>query len=68
MLVDNAGKFYKMWSIRLAGLTTVVSLMEQHWAYFDQLVPPHIQPYVTAGFGVATIVARVIKQESLHAS
>lgn len=69
-LADDAQMWHRLWSMRLALLTTVYTAAAGAWA----LLPPDWQPHLSegvkallAGIGVAlpalTAVARVIKQD-----
>lgn len=65
-MIPEAKQWYRLWSVRLAVLSAVMSACEA-------LIPlwqPHIPPGVFAGLatlvGIAAAIARTIKQESLR--
>lgn len=64
-LVPNAKDWHKMWSVRLSVLLTVIGLAEEQWGYFSQLIPADYHPLVMAGFGLAGLVLRLVKQSNV---
>lgn len=68
-LIDDAGQWHKLWSMRLLVLTTIYTSAAGAWV----LLPPDWQPHLSemakailAGIGVllpaVTAVSRLIKQ------
>ncbi len=67
-LVHNWRDFYKMWTVWLFSALTLIPLIEEQWGYFGSLVPEKYHPYVMAGFGVAGVVLRLVKQSNVGES
>lgn len=58
--------FYKLYSVWVFVLVTLLPLVEEHWSYFSSIVPEKYHPYVMAGLGVLGVLARLVRQPTLE--
>ncbi len=65
-LIPDWKKAWRMFSVLAASLLTVLSLVQAEvLPLFQFAVPPDVWPWVSAGFGVAIVVLRLVAQPSV---
>ena len=66
ILVENASKFYKMWTVWIYALIGIMGVLYANHEQFIQYVPEEYRGWVLTALSIAGILARVIKQPALH--
>ncbi len=65
-LIPEAKKIYKAWSVQIMFVLTVITLIDQHYSYFSHFIGDKYNNLIVAGFGIASIALRLIRQDSLR--
>lgn len=64
-LIPQWRRCWRLTSVQAAALLAALSLLQADALPFVQaLVPPQVWPWVTAGFGIAIAVLRIVAQPS----
>ncbi|QMV32640.1 hypothetical protein F1_00011 [Ralstonia phage Heva] len=66
-LIENAGQWHKLWSIRFALLSAMLAAAEAALPLWSGLVPPHVFATLSTLCGIASAVSRVVQQPALRA-
>ncbi|WP_106478126.1 DUF7940 domain-containing protein [Phytohalomonas tamaricis] len=66
-LVAEAGKWHKLWSVRLGLLALVLGGLEKYLPSLGDYLPEWIMGPLTMVVGAAAIIARFIPQEAIRA-
>lgn len=61
-LTDDAKKWHRLWSVRIAVLTAALGAAEASLGLWKDVLPDSWFAILATGTGMATAVARVIKQ------
>ena len=62
-LIDNAGQWHRLWSVRFAILGVVLNAGVTGWVLFQGVVSPLLYASVNMALGVAVGVSRVVSQQ-----
>ena len=65
-LADDAPKWHKLWSVRLAVLSATLGALELSLPLWQGLVPANVFAALSTITAASAAVARVIKQEGLR--
>ncbi|QMV32770.1 hypothetical protein 2A_00018 [Ralstonia phage Darius] len=66
-LIENAGQWHKLWSIRFALLSAMLAAAEAALPLWNGIVPPHVFASISTLCGIASAVSRVVQQTALRA-
>lgn len=65
-LIDNASKWHKLWSVRLALISAALGAIEVSVPLWSGILPPNVFASLSSMVAVAAAVSRVVQQPSVH--
>lgn len=65
-LIDNASRWHKLWSVRLALISAALGAIEVSVPLWNGILPPNVFASLSSMVAVAAAVSRVIQQPSVH--
>lgn len=65
-LIDNANKWYKLWSIRFAIGSAVLAALEASLPLWNGLIEPQLFATLSGALAMASAISRVIQQPKVH--
>lgn len=65
MLIENAGQWHKLWSLRLAIISALLAALEASLPLWSAQLPGGVFASLSTLTGIAAAVARVIKQTDI---